>query len=257
MIKILSLLCFSLLTLFGAGFGREFALPVLQTDGQSATINASDLKPGESGVIVRWLDSEHATILANAVVTEIKNEKAIVRFEPYAAVEQDAFPSAKILPRKNDEAILRRFYDRGLIIAPNQQIYQKIAATYKDVSWTHPDLLASYLIDEGALAPRKKDFRGFCNAYTVGVIYIVNGTKGQAYDCKTFKMLKEDYVSGMAKIEDRMQPFYSRLGNIEADWYSFLSGEMGDFYNYYSDLLDGTIPDDEESFWTKALHYIY
>lgn len=255
MFKALIVLGGLLCSLFAADFGKEAAFPLLDTDGSTATIFNNDIKAGESGIVIRWFDSQHSAIMANAVVTETEGDKVQLAFISYDALGQSAFPVPKLLPRKNDIVILRRFYDRALLIAPNQSIYQKITRSYDTISWIHPDLFASYLVNLGSAVPVKRHFQGFCRSYNIGIVYFVNGTRGQAYDCKTFTMINEDYISGKAKPKDRIIPFYSRLGNIEKDWFEFLTTDVGDYYFYYEQLLSGQIDQDEKGILEQFLSF--
>lgn len=224
-------------TLFSGDFGDRVAFPVKKVEGDLLYINRYDFKVGESGYVIRWFDSEHAAIVASVVVKENKGDDTVLTFKPYEGLKNDAFPVAKLSPRVGDEVLIRSNYKRALLIAPNLELYQKITASYSDTNWIHPDLFASELIKSGTNRPTKKDFRNFCTTYAVGIVYFVNGTRGEARDCHSFALLHTDYITGLAPKNERMKPFFSRIGNIEAGWLSFLNSDTGDFYQYYHSLL--------------------
>lgn len=245
---------------FSTPFGNRLAVPIIEIDSQNpnlAYVPAFDLKVGESGEIIRWFDKEHSGIVARAAVIEVKDGRAKVAFEAYQGLNQDAFPIPLLTPQKNDEVIFRTFNDRAFLIAPNQEIYDKIQSAYPEVTWLHPDLFAAYLMDIGHLAPVKGDFRNICSQYSAGVVYIVNLNEGQALDCQTFSLIKKDYITGRVAPKDRMRPFYSRIGNANQDWFTYLvSGiSVNDYYLYYQALLKGEIEDSDATFFGKITRY--
>jgi hypothetical protein len=255
MIRALGLLFGLYLTLFAnpnTPFGESFALPVIKTDGQFVYMNAADLKVGESGTIIRWFDQNHAAIVAKAVVVEIKDGEAKLLYRAYDALKNDAFPIAILEPKRGDEIHMRSFNTRALLVAPDQEMYQKLTKQYDTIDWIHPDIFLSELVKDGTNKPDKDDFRDFCNAYSVGVVYFVNGTKGEARDCSSFTVLKSDYISGLVAQDKRMKPFYSRIGNVGAGWLSFLNADVGDFYAYYRNLLETKESDKEKSILEQA-----
>ena len=260
-VKILFLfltLAFSIL--YASPFGNKLVVPITELDSNLenfAYTPAFDLKVGESGMIIRWLDNGRSVIVAQAAVIEISNNKAKIAFEPFAGLQQPAFPTPLLTPQKNDEVIFRSFNDRALLIAPSQEIYEKIKAVYPEVHWIHPDLLAAHLISEGHLAPVKGDFRKVCTQYATGIVYLVNLNEGLALDCQTFLPLKRDYISGRVAVEERMRPFFSRVGNQSQDWFSYLIGgvSVDDYYIYFDSLLKGEIKDEDATFFGKITKY--
>ncbi|MGP1449533.1 MAG: plasminogen-binding N-terminal domain-containing protein [Wolinella sp.] len=256
---IFALLFFVYTAVFASPFGNKIAVPILELDGNGfAYVPAFDLRVGESGEIIRWLDRDHSVIIARAAVVELNNGRAKVAFERFDTLDQRAFPDPQFTPQKNDEVIFRAFYDRAFLIAPSQELYQKVQSAYPEVSWQHPDLFASHLLDKGNHAPNIKDFRDICNAYNAGIVYIVNLNEGQARDCQTFGLLKHDYITGRVAVEERMKPFFSRLGNVEQSWFSFIVGGVAvdDYYRYYDALLKGEIKDEDTSFFGRIYRSI-
>lgn len=242
-------------------FGKKLIVPIASLDEKDskhyAYVPAFDLKVGESGEVVRWLDKDNATIVAKVAVVAIKDGFAKIAFEPFVGLEQKAFPTPILYPKKNDEVIFRSFNDRAFLIAPSQEIYEKIKDSYPEINWLHPDLVAAYLMDVGHTAPVKGDFRKICTQYATGVVYVVNLNEGQALDCQTFSLLKSDYISGRAAIEDRMLPFFSRIGNTNAEWFSYLINDerTQDYYVYFDALLKGEIKDEDATFFGRVTNY--
>ncbi len=222
-------------------FGKVNALPIVEIDKDKneAYIYANDLKRGESGLIIRWFDSSHASIVASVAVVDIEGEFAKIAFSIFDALEQEAFPTPLLHPKVGDVVLIRRFYDRALAIAPNQEIYQQITSAYEDISWVHPDLFMAFLISEGKNAPTKGDFRRFCDFYSVGLIYLVNMNSGELLDCQTFVSLQKDYITGRVKDKDTIKPFFSRAGTLENNWMDFITTDVKNYYLYYDKLIKG------------------
>lgn len=245
---------------YASPFGNKLIVPIVELDEDFrhyAYVPAFDLKVGESGEIVRWFTKEHSAIVARVAVVEIKDNRAKIAFEPFEGLEQGAFPAPILYPKKNDEVIFRAFNDRAFLVAPSQEIYEKIKAVYPDVTWLHPDLLAAYLMDVGHTSPVKGDFRRVCTQYAAGIVYLVNLNEGQALDCQTFKPVKKDYITGRAPINERMLPFFSRIGSDNQAWFSYLINDVTtqDYYLYFDALLKGEIKDEDATFFGRVTRY--
>lgn len=257
--SLFSILFFSSLA-YSSPFGNKLIVPIVEMDKDSehyAYVPAFDLRVGESGEIIRWFDKDHSGIVAKAAIVEVKDNLAKIAFEPFEGLEQKAFPTPTLLPQKNDEVIFRAFNDRAFLIAPSQDIYEKIKDAYPDVTWMHPDLFAAYLMDVGHTAPVKSDFRKVCTQYATGIVYIVNLNEGQALDCQTFSVVKKDYITGRAPIEDRMLPFFSRIGNNNQEWFEYFINDVKtqDYYLYFDSLLKGEIKDEDATFFGRINRY--
>lgn len=245
---------------FASPFGNKIIVPIIALDEDSAHyayVPAFNLKVGESGEIIRWFDKEHSGIVARTAVIEIQNDRAKIAFEPFVGLEQSAFPTPTLMPQKNDEVIFRNFNDRAFLIAPTQDIYEKIKAAYPEITWLHPDLFAAYLMDVGHAAPVRGDFRKICTQYAAGIVYMVNLNEGQALDCQTFSVVKKDYITGRAPIEERMLPFFSRIGSSNQEWFSYLFNDVKtqDYYVYFDALVKGEIRDEDATFFGRITNY--
>ncbi len=246
--------------LFASPFGNKLIVSIVQLDEDSehyAYVPAFDLKVGESGEILRWFTKENSAIVARAAVISVENNLAKIAFEPFVGLEQKAFPVPTLYPQKGDEVIFRSFNDRAFLIAPTQDIYEKIKDAYPDVTWLHPDLLAAYLMDVGHNSPVRGDFRKVCTQYAAGIVYVVNLNEGQALDCQTFSLIKKDYITGRAPIEERMLPFFSRIGSNNQEWFSYIINDVTtrDYYLYFDALLKGEITDEDATFFGRITKY--
>ncbi len=257
--KLFILLAFVVSLFAKNDFGDMLASSIINIDENDKNIAyVIDLgfKIGESGLIVRWFDSEHASVAAKAVVVDIKEGKAKVAFEEFANVDNNTFPKAIISPRKGDEVLFRNFYDRGVIIAPNQELYDKVKGAYKNTVWVHPDLLASDLVIANRNRIQKNDIRKFCAAYDVGIVYIVNMNKGEAYDCQSFKVVKQDYITGRVEKKEQIFPFYSRFGSLEGGWLNAGLGSKPNYYIYYDQMLETKDTEQDDGLFSIILQYL-
>ncbi len=224
-------------SLLAGDFGKMGATALFDANTTHGKVRYPSLKIGETGSIVRWFDKEHSSIIARGVVESVEKDYAIMQFDLFDSLSQKAMPIPKIPPRSGDEVYLKYFYDRALLIAPNQEIYQKIIQSYKGTTWVHPDLFLAQIMLDGNFAPKKSDFRKFCNQYSVGVVYFINGTKGEVRDCQTFAVVKSDYVTGKIKAKDTIKPFFSRFETVESSFLAVASEDVNDYYDYYDRLL--------------------
>ncbi len=241
-LRVLSFLSLALSLLQASSFGERLTLPILEVSAQekhTAYIPALDLKVGESGEILRELAGGHSVIIARAQVVEIKEGRAKITFEKLDSLAQNYFPEPELTPQKEDKTLWRTFYDRALLIAPSQELYIHVRDSYPQIRWQHPDLFVSYLLEEREHAPSREDFRHICNAYNIGILYIIASGKGEARDCQTFALLRQDPIAKDAPKEEQIRPFFSRLGNVEQSWFNAVFGgaEVKDYYLYYDELL--------------------
>lgn len=226
-----------LLCAFAWAFEARVALPILEVNDQTLITPAMDLRRGESGFVVHELDSLHSMIIARAVVVGVQNNRATLALQPYRVFDNASMPLPLNTPQVGDQAIFRAFSNRAFAIAPNQQVYQAVVARYPNIEWFHPDLFAAFLANQGRAAPTMEHFREICDAYAVGVVYLVRKNLGELRDCQTFAVLKQDLLD--VEPSEPMKPFFSRLGNMERSWIGFLRRDpkMTDYFQYYDNLI--------------------
>jgi len=207
--------------------------PLLDVEESRATIVAENLREGMSGFIVRKFDATHSTIIANARVekTNPANNRAILELSDYSGLRQNALPNGNWKPKPSDIAILAYDYERALLIAPNDDTYDAIAKSISGVEWIHPDNYATFLSYEGHQTPLVDDFKRYCTANSVGLLYIQSANHLFTLDCKSFTVLQ---TANFAKVSEKEQtPFYTRIPTIRGAWWGEGSSSLDSYEPYY------------------------
>ncbi len=237
---ILFLICMKL-ALFGAYV--ESRLTVVK--GDEATISIPKADVGISGFVVRKLAADHSMIIAAATVVSFEKgqKRATLRLAPYTLFRNNNLPTLKLKPKAGDKVILAYGYDRGLLIAPNEEIYYTLTRSMKDETFVHPDVFATLLSYHGHPTPLKEDFSGFCNNVTTGLLFLYLEQKLYTLDCQSFKIL--NVQNAPLREKSKKLPFYSRVEKIEANWFGAGSGRLKDYEPYYYELLYRYNPDNE------------
>lgn len=235
MLRHFALIFLFLSSLFGKGFFEPYTTTLQSITGNTATITDSNaLVIGSSGIIVHKFDEEKSTIIARASVIEKSGDTAKVRFEVFDLLEQSAFPLPGILPQVGDTIMLNYLYDRALIVAPNQAVFEEITKHFDEVTWIHPDIVAAYLATEYKPNPGREEFRQMCRENSAGVIFFALNYNGYLADCQSFKVLKK-FESG--SISQYQVPFYTRVRGIESAFWKMDSEQISDYNRHYEKLL--------------------
>lgn len=222
--------------LLGAG---ELHLP-LQTvsqDGKTGTITTARVEPGVSGFVVRHFTPEHSAIIANAVV-DAYNEDAgrlTVSLSPYTGLRQNSLPKGEWYPQPDDEVILAFAYNRGVLIAPDRDIYLQLTKRLTTVEWMHVDTLATFLSYKGHPTPLKDDLSEFCTVATTGLLFVYLHDSLFTLDCQSFALLQispADLEYAHADL-----PFYTRVPEIDANWFGAGSGTLEHYEPHYFELM--------------------
>lgn len=228
-----------LTTFLACGFlhAASITTPLLDVQESRATIVAENLREGMSGFIVRKFDAIHSTIIANARVEQLNpsNGRAILALSDYDGLRQNSLPSGNWTPMPSDTAILASDYHRALLIAPDEDSYDAITKSIPGLDWVHPDNYATYLSYEGHPTPLKEDFKRYCTANSVGLLYIQTGNTLFALDCKSFEHLQNS--PSALKVEKAQTPFYTRIPTIRAAWWGAGSSRLDSFEPYYLELI--------------------
>lgn len=223
-----------------ASFANSTLFPMYETKLISTHANEGVVKDndalvvGSSGIVMHTFNDGQSTIIARAVVTKKQNNQATVRFEVFDLVAQNAFPLPGILPQKNDKVILNYLYNRALIVVPNEPIFNEVTKHYNNITWIHPDIIASQLISSYKPNPDKKDFNKMCNDNTAGMIFFALDNYGYFADCKSLDVLKTIKTGAVSSYE---LPFYNRLGGVESVFWKLDGRQITNYDNYYSNLL--------------------
>jgi hypothetical protein len=234
-------------TLFG-GVLKSKILSVNE-DKTEATIKIKNIDIGVNGFIVHSIEGEHNIILNNAVVKDYDKSSQIATLElsEYTALRNNALPYGKWKVSVGDTAVLAFGYTRGLLISPSEEIYYRITRHSK-LQWVHPDIFATILSFNGHPTPLREDFTKLSIASSVGLVYIFLDKKLYTIDSKSFKILT---VIDADLLQDESNlPFYTRVPEIDANWFGEGSSELEYYEPHYYTLLAESNPNN------KALYQI-
>ena len=151
--------------------------------------------------------------------------KGNVKYLPLVKLKNEALATPKIMPKKDDTIIFGLYNFRGLIIAPNQEIYIKTKGKYPNINFVNSDIFASYFTTK----PTKEDFHNFCRAFNVGIIDFILD-KEYIVDCESFVVLNEKET----KTAPYKQPFFANYNKFTD---SFFSSTPSNWINYYKEML--------------------
>ena len=226
-----------LVMVFGLNAGVIKA-PIVSVDEDQeiATINIPKIDVGMSGFISHQISPNHSSILKNAVVTSYNasTQVATLELSAYNGLVNNALPSGNWKVEVGDTAIFAFGYNRGLLIAPSEEIYHQISKSV-NIQWIHPDLFATVLSFRGHPTPLKEDFTAMNIASSVGLVFIYLDQKVYMLDINSFKILS---ISDAPLVQDTVKlPFYSRVEEIDAAWWGEGSNEMEAYEPHYYELL--------------------
>ena len=235
-----------MLFLYAASFAGVISQSLLSVEKDSATIKVDNVDVGMSGFVVKHIDKEHSYILKSAVVSKFDkvNKIATLSLGEFKELNQDSLPSGKWDVQVGDEAILAFGYSRALLVAPNEEIYHRITKALPTLEWVHPDLFASILSLNGHPTPLKKDFNQMCEISAVGLLYFYIHENLFTVDCKSMSILQ--IADAPIKQESLQLPFYSRVSDINANWFGEGSSKLKVYDPYYYELLVQSNPTNKE-----------
>ena len=235
-----------IVALYAASFANVISQSILSVDKDNATIKVDNIDVGMSGFIVKHIDKEHSYILRSAVVSKFDkvSKIATLNLSDFKELDQDSLPSGKWSVQVGDEAILAFGYSRALLIAPNEEIYHRITKALPTLEWVHPDLFAAILSLNGHPTPLKKDFNEMCEISAVGLLYFYIHENLFTVDCKSMNILQ--ISDAPIKQESLQLPFYSRVSDINANWFGAGSSKLKVYDPYYYELLIQSNPQNKE-----------
>jgi len=208
----------------------------LNSDENRATIKIEKIDVGMSGFIVHEIAPEHTSILKNAVVTSYDKERQIATLEmsDYAGLRNNALPTGNWSVEVGDTAVFAFGYSRALLIAPSEEIYHQVTKSI-NVQWIHPDIFATILSFRGHPTPLKEDFEAMSDASSVGLVFMYLDKKLFMLDIKSFKILT---INDAPLVQDSVKlPFYTRIQEIDANWWGAGSDELESYAPHYYELL--------------------
>lgn len=227
--KIILTILLANIHLFSAEINNKVVINIPKQDSNDMKIPALDLKVGESGIITRNINGNNF-ILGIAIVNDVNDGVATIETKKFESIKNIYMPNPIGTPNEGDKITFRILYDRALIIAPNQNIYQEILNNNKNIDFIHPDIFASYLATNDIQEPQSDDFRRFCNKYNIGIIFITKENYIDIFDCQSFKVITTDSIT--IKDTSTQKPFYTRLSDETINALFDLE-DMKDYFNYY------------------------
>ena len=216
----------------------------IDKDEEQITISTpAQAQVGMYGLIIHWFDASHSTALTWVEIKSITGETSTLSVIPIHALEQSALPSGTWTPEVGDEVILGYNYHRALLIAPNPSVYKKVTNYHSERTWVHPDIFTTVLSSRGHPTPLKEDFNYACRANNIGLVSFAFDSSILTVDCQSFKILQNK--STTIKTDEIQLPFYSRITNIEANWFGEGSDVLEEYSAYYVELLAKNNPENK------------
>jgi hypothetical protein len=179
----------------------------------SITLTQGFPAKGMSGVIMHNY-GENLQAITSYLRYEGGNKGVLVNNEP---IHHDELPAVKPKVRVHDRVIGGYLYNNILLLAPDAGTYARITNS-ANKNWIHPDLYAMFLSQEGDQYPTQENLQKFADDYQVGLVYIVQRNKAVLYDPISRRYVSEKSLSGLPA--KGQFPFYMRLGEIKAGWFS-------------------------------------
>ncbi|ANV98608.1 hypothetical protein BBW65_07275 [Helicobacter enhydrae] len=222
-----------LLSVFAIGT-KPIKLEITQVDEKNHTITlkkSDEILVGESGIVIHDIG---ATIISNTIyVTKIDTDSIQADYVPFTLLEQKYLPTPVVKPKVGDSVVLRSFYSRGFIVAPNQQVYEQIKNLYSNIHFVNSDLMIADVGDQGIVNASKKAFQQVCKTYSVGLLAVYNSSGLHLLDCQSFQILQTQALSNPSP-EAKQYPFFAR---VEAkSFWDFLKRKK-DYYAIYDALI--------------------
>lgn len=208
----------------------------IDEEAQTATIKLDRVDVGISGFIVHTISPNHTSILRNVDVIAYDKESKIatLKMKEFNTLRNNALPSGKWQVEVGDSVELAFAYSRALLIAPSEEIYHQITKSVR-VEWVHADIFATVLSYRGHPTPLKEDFEAMSIASSVGLLFIYLDKKLYTVDIKSFVILN---ISDAPLVQDSVKlPFYSRVDEIDANWFGEGSDLLEDYESHYYELL--------------------
>lgn len=236
-------LWFGIVCMVSVGFALNLepvSKDITEVNGKILAFKADGLKVGQSGVVLAQ-NGDYNVIIASAVIERINDGYAYARFAPFTNIAQKYLPTPQAIPTKDDRVIFGGFYNKAIAIAPDQESYTKILSI-NPAHFVHIDLFAAFLAKDGINDPKPKHLREFCNAYSIGLVYILASNGLNVLDCQSFALL-EVQPFNKPQLEKTHAPFFSRIANIDTGSLAskLRSKKSRQYFSYYDELLSPSI----------------
>ena len=185
---------------------------------------------GTTGVVIRDLSNGYSSIIAYCEITSSNR----VKFLNFDTLNQENLPKGKWQPKAGDRVRFEENYHRALIIAKNLDDYLEVSKRFKK-EWIYSDLFSATLTTIGHRSPLREDFNYFCKEHLVGLIYIALHDEVAIVDCLSMTKV-ESYPMEFHK-GTTQKPFYSRIKEIDSNWFGDGKDDIPDFESYYRGLI--------------------
>jgi hypothetical protein len=219
-------------------FASLIEVPIQSVDGDEATISIDKIDVGVSGFVVKKIATNHTSIVNGVSVVRFDpaTKTAYLKLKPFTMFVNNNLPKGKWHAQKGDSVILAFGYNRGLLIAPSEETYYTLKQAIKGEAFVHPDVFATLLSYRGHPTPLQKDFTAFCDNVSIGLLFFYLEQNLYTVDCHSFKVLNMQQAP-LKQASQTKLPFYSRVEEIDANWFGEGSQELEDYEAYYYNLL--------------------
>lgn len=194
---------------------NQTTVRISDVNDKTATINIGNLKIGQSGIINHTYENGSKLIVASAFVIQSNENSSKIKFLPFLDLKQNALPTSSRKPTNSDEFVLNYLYDFSLLIAPNNESFKLIRNKFKDSTFLHSDIFASFLKYIARPEPTKEIIQDFALSQNMGTIFIVIDSNVYILDSRTFAVLDKKSIATYN--DDSQMPFYTRVEKIETD----------------------------------------
>lgn len=269
--KIVFILCFFFVNLFAFDF-KSVEKSVLEINGDFILVeNVPSVAVGANAIIVQQIKNA-TSIVAKAAVVGRERGLLKLKLGKFEDLEQEALPELVVSVKVGDKVIINFLYDRVLLISPDAQTYERVASSYPEIYFIHPDILGAYMVREFKLSPKKSDFTLFCVNNAVGVVGFVMKKSVKFVDCASFALLFEEPLDKFLskslnstqnvlsensdnaellkdfdlKIVDVSKfspnkpqtPFYSNIDEYRKNFFNFSEKKVANYYQYYDEMIN-------------------
>lgn len=216
---------------------------ISEVSAKDVSFPAGNLKVGQSGIVITHKEG-YNVIIANVLIAQIQDNIAYAKYTPFTSIEQKYLPTPMATPKEGDEVLFGGFYNKAIVIAPDQMSYNQILAyneslpPHNQTHFLHIDMFAAFLAKDGINDPKPKHLSAFCSIYSVGLVYIFASNGVNVLDCQSFSIL-EVLPFEKPQLESTQAPFFSRIPNIDTGSLAskLRSKQSRQYFSYYDNLL--------------------
>lgn len=210
-------------------------LSIMSVDKKKQTLTLKptkkDVLVGETGIIFHKIGPG---LISNLItITEVQSDVIKADYKRFELLDQKYLPTPIVEPRVGDEVIMRSFYSRGFIVAPNHKLYEQIKTLFPQIYFVSSDLMIADVGDKGIVDPSKKGFQEMCKIYSVGILMIYASNGLNVLDCQSFKVLQTQELPNPDP-QEKMYPFFAR---VEAKSFWDWIKKKREYFSEYDKLL--------------------